>query len=125
MNAIKVPVATLLITVKENREKHRQIFLEAQRGYREAAIKELDAMLAEARDGKKIRRSITLIEPMDQTRDYDRVIRMLDMTSDLDIMLEEHDFRAYVMDEWTWKAQFNSANIGYSKTLSDTIGASS
>lgn len=124
MNAIKVTVSALLATVKENREKHRTIFLEAQTGYREAVIKELDSMLADARNGKRIRRSVTLVEPMDQTNDYDRVIRMLDMTCDKEILLEESDFRAYVLDEWNWKVRFNASNVGYSKTLSDAMEVS-
>ncbi len=124
MNAIKVSKTTLLATLRTNRDKHRQIFLEAQQGYREAVIAELDNMLAEAKAGKKIRRSVTLTEPMDQTKDYDRAIQMLEMSVDETITLEEEDFREYVQDEWRWKGQFNLSNVRYSKSLSDEIAAS-
>ena len=117
MNAITVKKEELLKVLRENREKHRTIFLEAQDGYRTAAIAELDAILAEARAGKKIRRQVTLIEPMDQTRDYDRAIRMLEMAVTDEIVLEEHDFQCFVLDEWTWKKQFNTSNWNYSDTL--------
>lgn len=87
MNAIIVNKAELLGTIRSNRNNHRKIFLEAQESYREAVIKELDSMLGDAKAGRKIRRTITLIEPMDQTKDYDRAIRMLEMSVDVQIEL--------------------------------------
>lgn len=124
MTAIKCSKDVLLKTLKTNREKHHAIFLEAQDGYRAAVIAELDKMLAEARAslGKNIRTAVTLIQPMDQTREYDRAIAMLEMSIEAEVMLEEHDFRQYVLDEWAWKSQFTRANISYSKTLSDDEG---
>lgn len=123
MNAIVVNKENLLATITRNRDKHRTIFIEAQKSYREAVIKELDSMLADARSGKQIRRSLTLVEPMDQTKDYDRAIKMLEMSVDNEIELAETDFRSYVLDEWHWKGQFNLSNSRYSKTLTDEIEA--
>lgn len=116
MNAIKVKKSELLDVLKKNREQHRKIFLEAQEGYKHAAIKELDSMLDDARAGKRIRRSMTLVEPQDQTSDYDRAIRMLEMSQDEVIELEEHDFMQYVLDDWGWKHQFLHSNSVYSAT---------
>lgn len=121
MNDINVNKAELLSVLRTNRDKHNAIFLEAQAGYREAVVKELDSMLAEARSGKKIRRAITLVEPVDQTKDYDRAIRMMEMSVDETIKLDPHDFQCYVMDEWQWKNQFMLSNVGYSKTLQDSL----
>lgn len=116
MEAIYVDKTKLLETVRDNRAKHRQIFLEAQEGYRKAAIRELEVMLADAREGRVIRRSVRLLEPVDQTKDYDRVIRMLEMSEDDHIKLEEADFAQYVLDDWHWKRQFLHANSSYSAT---------
>ncbi len=124
MKAITISKTKLLDVIKANREKHRAIFLEAQTGYRLAAIIELDKMLVEARSGKRIRRAVKLIEPIDQTSEYDRVIRMLEMSEDSTILLEEHDFRQYVLDDWAWKGQFNASNRLYSKSLDDQLIAS-
>lgn len=121
MEAINVKRDELLTVLKANRENHRKIFLEAQEGYRAMAITELDSWLAEAKAGKRIRRALTLIEPVDQTKEYDRAVRMLEMSVDERVLLSEHDFQCYVMDEWHWKQQFNSSNIGYSKTLRDSL----
>lgn len=119
MTSVKIKASELLQVVLKNRETHRKIFLEAQEGYRAAAIAELDVMLAEAREGKRIRRAVSLIEPVDQTQEYDRVVRMLEMTVEDSVELAAHEFDAYVMDRWTWKQQFNASNRRYSKTLSD------
>jgi len=91
---VTVKKSELLEAMKKNREAHRATFLEAQIGYREDVIKELDSMLAEARDGKKIRRSVALVEPKDHTSDYDRVILML-------------------TDDWGWKHEFINTASNY------------
>ncbi len=115
MNEVKVSREELVGKLTANRTKHREIFLDAQEGYREQAIIELDKMLAEAKSGKKIRRAVVLTEPMDQTADYDRAIAMLEMSVDQHIQLSETDFACYVMDEWSWKRQFSMSNMGYTK----------
>ena len=117
MHAVTVNKDQLLGVLRENRDKHRSIFIEAQQGYREAVIHELDSMLADAKAGKKIQRAITLREPVDQTADYDRVIRMMEMSVDTEIDLEEHEFNMYVLDEWSWKQNFTASNYAYSTTL--------
>lgn len=119
MNEVKVGRIELVAKLEDNRAKHREIFLDAQEGYREQAIIELDSMLAEAKAGKKIRRAVLLTEPMDQTSDYDRAIAMLKMSVDEHISLSESDFACYVMDEWSWKRQFHMSNVGYTKHKHD------
>lgn len=113
MRTIKIEVEKLRAVVQENREKHRAIFEEAMTGYRKAAITELDKMIADAKAGKKIRRSLTLVEPVDQTRDYDRVLKALELTSDTIVDLTEQEFAQYVLDDWGWKRQFIHANSTY------------
>ena len=117
MDKIKVKKSELLDVLRSNRARHREIFLDAQEEYRKAAIAELDNMLTEARAGKKIRRSVTLVEPIDQTRDYDQAIRMLEMDTQDIIELTSELFRCYVMDEWRWMNQFLAVNSTYSKKM--------
>lgn len=113
MKTIRIEKAKLLAAVTKNRELHQKTFLEAQQGYREAVIAELDKMLAEARTGKRIRRSVDLIEPTNQTREYDRIIAMLEMCLDEQIELSPQEFEMYVMDRWAWKQQFALSNRAY------------
>jgi hypothetical protein len=117
MESVKVSRTELLSVLKANRENHRVIFLEAQAGYRKMAIEVLDSMLADAKAGKKIRKVVQLVDPVYQTKDYDRAIRMLEMSQVDLIGLSESDFACYVMDEWSWKKQFSTSNRAYSMSL--------
>lgn len=113
MRRIRIETSRLKAVLEENRSKHKDVFERAMVGYREAAIKELDQIIADARAGKKIKRSLSLIQPVDQTADYDRALRMLDLTADDVVELEEHEFDCYVMDKWHWRNQFLSSNSAY------------
>lgn len=113
MHEVKVKRLELLAIVKKNMKAHRDLFLKAQTGYRQAVIEELDAMLKEAREGKKIRRAIALPEPQDHTEDYNRVIKMLEMSVDKTIDLDSSSFDNYVRDQWNWKALADFTNMSY------------
>lgn len=117
MNAVTVSKKILLSKLKQNRETHLEIFLEAQKGYREAAIVALDKMLDDAKSGKRFQTTIRLVAPMNQTKDYDRVIAMMEMSIDDEIRLTEHEFQMYVLDQWDWKSLFSTSNRAYSATL--------
>lgn len=104
MNTVKVTRQELLDRITANRKNHRDLFLKAQQGYRKKVIEALDQMLAEARDGKAIRRHIELPEPEDHTDDYDRTITMLQMSVEDHITISAGEFDRYVMDNWAWKA---------------------
>lgn len=106
MAGVTVRTADLLEVLKKNREGHREIFLDAQKGYREDIIKELDQMLADARAGKSLRRSVSLVEPKDHTKDYDRIIRMLEMCTKDEVFISDSEFMQYVQDDWGWKSDF-------------------
>ena len=103
----------LLTAIRTNRGAHRGIFLEAQKGYRAAVIAELDRMLEAARAGKNIQRSVTMIEPIDRTDDYDSVIRMLEMSVADEIMITEKQFKNFVLDKWGWSNEFVGSTSRY------------
>jgi hypothetical protein len=113
MNTVKVNREELLTTVKANFDKHKEIVTEAFAKYRELAVAELDAMIAEAKAGKRIRRQVSLVEPIDQSAEYLTAIRKLEMSVDPVIEIDDEDFRHLVMDEWRWKGQFMASNRTY------------
>jgi hypothetical protein len=113
MDSIKVKKSELLDKLKTNHNAHKDVFEKALEGYRKMVIEHLETMLAEARSGKKIRRTVELKEPVNQTKDYTRVIAMLEMSQDDIIELSELDFQQYVLDDWAWKAQFSLTNSAY------------
>lgn len=115
MDTVTVKTKSLLYEVTKNRKEHRANFLKAQEGYRKQVIEELDRMLDDARTGKPIRRAIELPEPEDHTKDYDRVIAMLEMSVDTEVILGSMEFDNYVLDNWSWKAFTAHVNAMYTK----------
>lgn len=105
----------LLKELRANREAHREIFLKAQEGFKMAVIGHLEDMLADARNGKRVDFRVNLPQPIDQTKEYDRAIKMFEMAVEETVVLEEHEFAQYVMDDWSWKDQFTVTNTRYMK----------
>lgn len=116
MEKITVKKTELLKVLKKNRAEHRKIYEEAVEGYRRLVIGEFTRRLDDAKQGRKIDTVLRVTEPRDQTKDYDRAIRMIEMdTSDV-VSLNEEDFANYVMDDWGWMQNFLLSNSAYSAT---------
>lgn len=113
MDSIKVRRDELLAIVKTNREAHRDLFLRAQEGFRARVVERLDKMLADARSGLRYDLSVALSPPIDQTKDYDRVIRALELSINEVVELSEHEFAQYVMDDWAWRQNVMVTNSAY------------
>jgi hypothetical protein len=114
MESIRVNKAELITTMKANRAEHRKIVDEAIEGYREQALALLEKHITQIKDGKVARVYVVLPEIEDHTKDYDRVIGMLEMSLDTEVELDEHDYSQYIMDDWAWKRQFLTSNSSYS-----------
>ena len=106
MHEVTVKRSELIEIVRQNRQRHRNVFERALDGYRAQVIAQLESSLAKARRGERIQQRVTLEEPRDQTKDYDRVIRMLELSTDDEITLTQGEFAQYVMDDWRWSEQF-------------------
>lgn len=118
MQIVRVKKTELLEKLKANRDEHRQIFLEALDGYHEAAMAALEERIKEAKENKRVNLFFTLEQPVDQTKEYDRVIKMLEMSVDDEVELTQQEFANYVMDDWSWMGQFLASNAQYSQTAS-------
>jgi hypothetical protein len=81
-DTVKVNTAELLERLKENRDGHLGVFLAALAGFHEEVIVQLERALENARAGRCYTTQFRLPEPEDHTRDYDRVIEMLEMSVD-------------------------------------------
>ena len=110
---VTVRKSELLQALQANRDNHRGEFLKAQEGWKAVIMEELERRLSDARDGKRIQSSFSFPEPQDRTRDYERVIKMVEMEIAETITIPEADFSRYVMDDWEWKANWTASNIGY------------
>jgi len=116
MQEVKIKRLELLEAVKRNRDTHRETFLKAVKGFRAKVILELDIMLKEAVAGDSFRTSVHLPAPTDHTLDYDRVVRMLEMSCEDIIEISAHEFDMYVMDNWNWKLNESTITSMYCAT---------
>lgn len=114
MRQVTVKKADLVKVVTDNRAEHRQIFEEAVEGYKKRAVELLEAHIERIKNGKLERVAVSLPVPQDHTADYDRVLKMLDMSVDDTVTLDDGAFAEYVMDDWGWQRQFLTDSSAYS-----------
>jgi len=103
----------LMEIIQENRDKHRSVFLEAIDGYRLEAIKRLERMIEKIKKGKTIDQYLRLPVPTDNTNDYDRVLKMMELDTRDEINLNEEEFAQYVLDDWSWKREWIATASNY------------
>lgn len=116
MDKVIVKRDALLEHLHENRAAHQGIFEEAVEGYKAEAVARLERHLERVKKGRMEIVQVYLEVPVNHTKDYDRIIRMVEMSVADEIELSQRDFSAYVMDDWTWKQQFLTSNSTYSAT---------
>lgn len=121
METVTVRRSELLDALRTNREAHAGIVAEAIEGYQAECERLLLEHLAAVRSGRRKRIYVDLPEPVDQTRDYDRTIRMAEMSIDDAIELTLREFAQYVMDDWSWKQAFLASNSTYSATAGSLL----
>lgn len=119
MRSVKINKTELLKIVVENQAKHVKEFDEAVEDYKKAAVKvaEEHVELAKSGDLEKIARIKAMPQkPSSYKKEYDRAIRMLELSVEDIIELESDVFNQLVLDEWAWKNMFVASNSLY-KTL--------
>lgn len=119
MKTVIVKTDELINIVRENRDNHRSLFEEALEGYRKQAEDILKDHIERIRRGKVSEVRVYMPAPQDHTKDYDRVIKMLEMTLQADqftVELDQSTFSQYVQDDWSWKDEFVSSYNAYSMT---------
>lgn len=105
MRTVRIDKKDLLLKVTANRANHRRMFEAAQAGFRDAVIMELEKSIADAKKGRRVRTNVELQAPIDQTREYDRIIMQLEMETRNEVELTDEEFSNYVMDQWRWSSQ--------------------
>ena len=109
----------VLEIVRKNRDKHRGVFEAAVEGYRKRAEELLGAQLALILDGKTPELRVILDRPRDHTRDYDRVITMLELDTREELLLDERTVAQYIMDDWQWKREFLRMSTAYAASATE------
>ena len=119
MRSVKVEKAELLGIVRENQKKHVKEFNESVKDYKKAALKVAKEHVDFAKSGDL--EQIAKIKAMPQKpssyeKDYDRAIRMLELSVDVVVQRVDDVFNQRVLDDWAWKHQFVASASLY-KTL--------
>jgi hypothetical protein len=112
---ITVDKADLLVKLRENREKHRTVFLAALDGYKKQATEILKSHIRAIEEGRTPLLVISLARPEDHTRDYDRVIGMLEMDKSGEFRLDAVTYGNYVNDDWRWKREWARMSSSYAR----------
>lgn len=113
METVWVTTTRLKKEVEKNRKNHRSLYEQAMDVYRNRMIEHLEKMLKDALNGKKVEHSIRMPLPEDHTADYDRVLKMLEMSTEKEVEISQRDFARYVMDQWEWRETFRANSLSY------------
>ena len=121
---IRVNVEKLINKMKENLEAHKAAYEEAEDEYRQACVKVLTDT---ARDARKCEKAgagfadlsdiVHLQKPRSFEKEYTEVIAMLEFQEDTEVELTPSEFSKWVLDEWSWKNQFEEAKLMTSQYL--------
>ena len=116
MNSVKMNRKELLKIVKDNQKKHVAEYEESVVDYKAAVIKLAKANVKLANSGElsEIRKmKNTPQAPSSYEDNYSRAIRMLELSVEDIIDVEEHIFNQLVLDEWGWKQNFTAQSALY------------
>ena len=121
MDDLKFRKKDVLEALHEQLEDHEEIVAEAWEGYKESAQAMLAKALSQIEAGERAGLRLVLQAPADHSADIARAIQMLEMASNQEVTLEEHQFACYVQGQWNWADTFLASNSLYSKKAADTI----
>lgn len=123
MKTVKINRDELLAIVRENKQKHIAEYEETVEDYKKAAIliAKSNLKLANSGDIKKISQTRTFPAlPESYEQSYTRAIRMLELSVEEIIELEQGIFNQLVLDEWQWKGNFSLMASTY-KSVSGSL----
>ena len=109
----RVTVASILEALQKNRKRHIKNFKLAVEVYKREAEKLLNKMLRSIQGGKRISHTISLLAPVNYASEYDRMIRMFEITLDKKVVLTETQYNMIFGDLWHWQATFYSNTMRY------------
>ena len=115
MQSVKMNRLELLKIVKENAVKHVADYDQSVEDYKAAVIKVAKANLKVANTGEleKLVFQRMPATPVNYADNYTRAIRMLELSVEDTIDVEEHIFNQLVLDEWGWKQAFVAQSAMY------------
>lgn len=110
----KFPKAKILETLRINAETHKKEFKELLEKNTEHVKTEIQKVAQSVGypDLTQVNAALRA-KPTDHSRDYERMIKILEMTTQEEIELTGSEFERYIEDEWDWKDTFLSNKMTY------------
>ncbi len=102
--------------VEESRARHLAALEAAQDGYKLEVQEWLEAKMAEAKTGKVVSLSNSLIPPTSQVEVYDEALATLQLHQNggaKQMDLHSGQVRCLILDKWDWSASWGTSNAGY------------
>lgn len=115
INKVRLRRDALLGQLKKNRETHIREFKEAHAGWKKEVEVEIRRCLSTFLEQGKVDWK-WLPEPKSHESDYDRVIAMLEVGLDEEIILQDSEFQQYWQDEWQWQHEAKTHFANYAAT---------
>lgn len=119
---VEVSVDEALNALHTCRHAHQAIVAEAREGYLKAATKALRERTKEIAAGKVVPLQFYLPVPVDHTKHYDTVIKMLESHKKPTITLDAAQVECILMDKWDWQHVFTTTNAPYSAIAASRNG---
>jgi len=115
MHNVKMNRKELLKIVKDNQKKHVVEYNESVEDYKVAVIKVAQENLKKAKTGDMVLFKFRAMPqaPTSYEDNYTRAIRMLELSVEDVIDIDEHIFNQLVLDEWGWKQNFVTQSALY------------
>lgn len=116
MDSVKIDRQNLLGIVKENAIKHLKEYDEAVEDYKKAVLKIATDNLKLAKSGDLVKFTAMKAQPQppqNYATSYSRAIRMLELSVEEVIDIEQDTFNQLVLDEWHWKNSFVASGALY------------
>ena len=110
MRSVKVNKSELMKILYENRDKHIKAYDESVVDYKQLALKVAKTHMRFAKTGDLDQLQYIKAlpaAPRSYEDSYNRAIRMMELSVEDIIELQEDVFNQLVLDEWAWKQQFN------------------
>lgn len=119
MDTSNITKTELLEKLRTNREAHKEEYDKAHRAWKKKATKALAKAAKKAGDDGVI----TLLpledlpKPKHYLNSYDSVIARLEMEVNETVEVDEREFEAWVLNNWSWRGQFMAGTSLYNNTV--------
>lgn len=134
IDKVKVDRQELLAKLKANLTTHKELYLEAVRGYEDAKVallRELQGAVNKAvsNNTEDHRRGVhvayekfsNLQRPQDHSESYELAIEIMVWEKKDHVELSINDFQCYIRDKWNWKVNFANSVKNYASAHSHRV----